>query len=738
MTKRNICCLCLVMGLLVSWLTGCTGNVEKTTAGFSEEYGTANCPTGVVAENDRYQLLWDDGAKCAILYNKVTGQIYSTTPYDFYMTGVYDGVAAMQMYSPLSVTYVDSKTQNLRKVDAFADSIEKSGVSSEAIADGVKVTYAFPKVHITVAMEIRLCENSLDVRIPLDSIQEDDNLVFEVSVLPFLAAAKNDTDSYLMVPSGGGALIHVDQLSQAKTYSEAVYGEDLAEPVTMKKHMNRQIYLPVFGVKSQDSGLLAVIENGADCAYVNASAGDPDVGFSNVYTSFRLRGQEEIVYSSMNNTDAVAPRYSQTIVDYDNVSVKYIPLNEDVTYMGMAAQYRDYLRSAGILSQERPSPAALSVSFLGSTQIQQSFFGIPYMANAVTTSLEQTGSILEELRQMTGGEQLLVNLLGYGNGGLANTVIGGEYTISKAVGGEKAFSNLQRSVEENDDVMALDYELLRFQNSGSGFRVLRDASYGVSRLKTKLLPYVLNTLVQKENGVGWYVLSRGRLKEAMDKAIIAAKANKAMAISATSLCSNAYSDYRDSRYTAKSHMAEDVSYMLLKCQKNGLTVIAPAANAYAAFQADYITETPLYSSRFHSLDEEIPFYTLVFQGSKPLSSPSINTSVNVTETYLQAVATGMTLQFTLCNNLHDALQYEYDTAYISCRYADWKDSIAAMVQASSTLHALVGDQIIAHYEKANGLSCTRFENGVQVYVNYTDSEIRSPLGVVPAHGFLYQ
>ena len=126
------------------------------------------------------------------------------------------------------------------------------------------------------------------------------------------------------------------------------------------------------------------------------------------------------------------------------------------------------------------------------------------------------------------------------------------------------------------------------------------------------------------------------------------------------------------------------------------------------------------STRFNVLTEEIPFYTLVFQGYKPLTSSSVNLAVNVEKTYLQAVTTGMTLQFTLCNNLHESIQFDEDTAYVSSRYSDWKDRIAAMVNKSSALLAKVGNQPIANYYQDGDLTITEFENGVVVYANYSN------------------
>jgi len=174
-----------------------------------------------------------------------------------------------------------------------------------------------------------------------------------------------------------------------------------------------------------------------------------------------------------------------------------------------------------------------------------------------------------------------------------------------------------------------------------------------------------------------------------------------------------------------------------QCGEKGLKLVSDKANEYAALYADYIIETPTYTSMFSAFDKEIPFYSLVFQGYKNLTSPAINTAVNVRETYLRAVATGMTLQFTLCDTQHESLQFEANTAYISSVYSFWKDDITAMVQESADVHAKVGNQAITQYTIEDGMSTTVFEDGTTVYVNYTDEDMTCPAGTVPAMGFVY-
>ena len=749
MIKRRTFCLCLALLLLLPMvLTGCSNTVKRYTAPYKKNFSTERVADGIVAENDSFALKWEDTTQCALLYDKVNDKWYGTTPYEYHTDEAEkeNYIGQYEMYNPLRIKYIETDTiKNVSSVDdadSLEGSVERDGFGSELIDNGVRLTYNFPKLEISVSVELLLNETGLEVRVPMNLIKEKSRPVYEIAVVPYFVSAANDAGGYVMVPSGSGALVEAKSLPGGETkYSEPVYGGDASQRTTMLKSSQNQVHLPVFGSSDNGKGMLGIIGNGAACARINVITGDSDVGYTAAYASFRIRGEENIVLTSTDSHDSSTTIYSQPVAGYKYLSVQYQPLQGDASYVDMANTYRNYLLADGYLKNRPDSVPALSVDFLGSTQVTESFFGIPYQSDVATTTLERTEAIAAELKELIGNEQLLVTLSGYGKGGLADTVVGGGFALSNKVGNKKDWNSLLDFAKQNNTVLALDYNLTRFQKGSAGFGMKSSTAYTTSHLDAVQYTYGLQTGLDTEtaskDGLVWYLLARGKVTEAVDKAIAAAQGLGLDAISFNSLSNTAYADYRAVRNTAKAQMDKDVAAELKKSAKAGLKVVSTKANAYAALQSDYITQTPSRSSQYNLFSEEIPFYALVFQGYKPLTSASINTAMNVRNAYLSAVATGATLQFTLCDTHHDALQFEQDTAYVSCRYSDWKADIAAMVAESADLHSKVGGQSIQAYETENGLSKTVFENGITVYVNYTDAEIASPLGTVPAMGFVY-
>lgn len=749
MLKHRTFCLFLALLLLLPMvLTGCSNTVKRYTAPYKKNFSTERVADGIVAENDAFALKWEDSTQCALLYDKVNDKWYGTTPYEYHTDEAQkeNYIGQYEMYNPLRIKYIETDTiknvSNVDDADSLEGSVERDGFGSELIDNGVRLTYNFPKLEISVSVELLLNETGLEVRVPMNLIKEKSRPVYEIAVVPYFVSAANDAGGYVMVPSGSGALVEAKNLDKGEVkYSEPVYGGDISQRSTMLKSSQHQVHLPVFGSSDNGKGMLGIIGNGAACARVNVVTGDSDVGYTAAYASFRIRGEENIVLTSTDSHDSATTIYSDPVAGYKYLSVQYQPLKGDATYVDMANTYREYLLADGYLKDRPESVPALSVDFLGSTQVTESFFGIPYQTDVATTTLKRTEEIAAELKELIGEQSLLVTLSGYGKGGLADTVIGGGFTLSNQVGNKKDWNSLLNFAKQNNTILALDYNLTRFQKGSSGFGLKSSTAYTTSHLDALQYSYILHTGLDTEtasqDGTVWYLLSRDKLSSAVDKAIAATKDLGLSAVSFNSLSNTAYADYRAVRNTAKAQMDKDVAAELKKTGKADLAVVSTRANAYAALQSDYITETPSRSSQYTVFTEEIPFYSLVFQGYKALSSASVNTAMNVRDAYLRAVSTGATLQFTLCDTHHDALQFEQNTAYVSSRYSDWKADIAAMVAESADLHSKVGSQAITSYEKADGLSKTVFENGITVYVNYTDAAMESPLGTVPAMGFVY-
>ena len=102
--------ICLICGLFA----GC-GDIGFNRPAYKK--GSTECvDSGIMAENDTFQLEWDNEYKCVIAKNKQTGSIWSTTPYDLYL----EGEMGATISSPIEIYAINSTTKVVELERAYS------------------------------------------------------------------------------------------------------------------------------------------------------------------------------------------------------------------------------------------------------------------------------------------------------------------------------------------------------------------------------------------------------------------------------------------------------------------------------------------------------------------------------------------------------------------------------------------------------------------------------------------
>lgn len=215
----------------------------------------------VIAQNSRYSLLWDNDSKNIFLKSSSSEKIWGTTPYEYFKTGN----TSYSLSSPIQIEYYNSNDGSMNTLNAI-DCIENNTVSAVKIDNGIKVFYYFEEPKISVGLSYILREDSLYVSLSSDDIAEGEvNNLIGVSVAPYLCSVKNGVeDDYLFVPAGNGAVMYTDTQpdDSPRSFTAEVYGNDPVRKQFDMSASTEEIRLPVYGVKSGNDGLFAVIEEG--------------------------------------------------------------------------------------------------------------------------------------------------------------------------------------------------------------------------------------------------------------------------------------------------------------------------------------------------------------------------------------------------------------------------------------------------------------------------------------------
>ena len=684
-----------------------------------------------IAENSDYELIWDNDGKFVSLRSIGTGEIWSTIPYDYYRAG---GTNA-NLLSPLNITVIDKTSLTLTTVNGYSDCVSENSIKSERIDNGIKVTYYFNNFQISVPLTYTLKDDALKITLDSKEIREGGQFwLVSVSIAPYLCSAENGSEnSYVFVPAGNGALLNtVNDARETRKYSCDIYGEDQSQVKVSDLTDDITANLPVFGVKNKTKALFAIIEEGAESVTVDTEVGNKRSGYSGVWATANVRGSD--IYSSTSATlvestmTRVSEQHSET-----PVSICYYPLTgNNADYNGMAKRYRKYLTDNNKLKVIDSKIGNYGVTIYGGVDISTSFMGIPVMTTKSFTTFSEAKEIVQKLKE-TSELTPQIKLYGFGENGINSGRIAGGYTFAKVFGSNNDRKVLDNYCKENNISLYYDFDLIRYNASGKGFSYLfgaaKSATLHVAEFSDLLSPIREEAPVKTTR-----ILKRGKIKTAVEKLNRFTTKKEISGISLSTLGEYAYSDFSDIKYFCKNNMASDVSEYIESLRKNS-HIVASNANAYAAATADSVYEVPLSNGNYDVFDEEIPFYQLVFCGSKPIFSTEINLSGSYEESLMKAVSSGTGINFALIKNFTPENIQNQSGKFYAAVFENNIEQINQTLSAYSDFYNKIAGVGIERYELlSGGLSKTTFENGVVVYANHTADNADSPVGVLDGYG----
>lgn len=733
MNKLKLNCLLLAIFVFLSMTVGCSDKVTNSLLQYESVSDMKVLSTQTIDSNSKYELIWEDNAKAVMLKNIKTGHIWSTIPYDFYISG---GTIA-NVQSTLNITIVNTSTLQWETINGYAEAISNGLISAEKVDNALKITYYFDTYKISVPVYYRLGDESMEITVDSTEIREDSGFyIVSMSVAPYLSAAKNTSkDAYLFVPVGSGGLMYTAETSDGiRQFSQEVYGADESRILTEVASDEVAVRLPVFGCKDGNNALLGIIKEGAESAEINAEAGNKRTGYSLVYPTFYVRGydvfpSESQVWNYQDISRMSAQRSTQKF------TVGYYPLeNDNADYNGMAKKYASYLKDNNLLKEDKFDNTSYAVTILGGVETTSTVMGMPMKTTKLMTSFEAAKQMLIELENESGFNPY-VQLQGFGDNGINVGRIGGGFEFNSIFGKKSARLALEEYCKEKNISLFTDFDIVRYSKSGNGFSYSFDAAKTAS-LHAAEKNKILDPLRNYDKKVKYKFLKRDLLSDAANKLLDFSKKSKISGVSLSTLGSMAYSDFSKTEYFVKGSMGKDVANIIENINKSGHKVAVSSANDYAAGLADAIFDTPVNDGDYNSIDESIPFYQMVFRGAKALFSPSVNLASNTDKQIMLSAISGSSLHYTLINSF-DSTYMETQTGKL---YATmFKNNLKLISKTQKTYDsyftAIANSRITKYEILSSNISKTVFENGVQVYANHSENEADSPVGKLNAYEF---
>jgi hypothetical protein len=115
----------------------------------------------------------------------------------------------------------------------------------------------------------------------------------------------------------------------------------------------------------------------------------------------------------------------------------------------------------------------------------------------------------------------------------------------------------------------------------------------------------------------------------------------------------------------------------------------------------------------------------------------INICGHEVDEILYAAEYGAGLQFSFMKESSFALQKTLYTEYYGSEYAVWHDRMLEIYNRyNSELGHTFNQKMVDHDNITKNLSCTVYEDGTKVYVNYSYYDYQTADGVVPARDYM--
>ncbi len=678
-----------------------------------------------------------------ILKNNVSGKVWSSIPQNYKEDKVSAGLTRTDIRSELIIEYFfrsdENKNVTSQKSNSYVMSESKDGIEVSKVTDGFKVLYRMEEIDMEIPVIYTLNGNELEVSIDLKGFREG-SLCYLISLalLPYFGAVDQNTDGYLFVPDGCGAVSEFNKnMLTVNKYEKTIYGDDMVSEQDSVLTKEKKISIPVFGLFHDDSnGLMATVTSGDGSAAICAQTVGPGINYNAVSSKliYRLFLKSKSFYSTK-KSDTIYT-VSHTDFGVDKYTVSYTLLSgQDADYNGMAASYRKRLEEDYKLKKQE-NQLKLALRAYGCYEEKKSFLGFAYYKKQSLTSFEQTISILNDLKA-SGCENIAVQYVGWSGNGAINRVLPQKVTPLSVLGGKKQFNNLIDYTSDNGIELYPNFDLLRLKKSGNGVSLKKNTAKAYSGDNIKLYHYSLATGEKSKSIPVDYLLNFKFLSKFANKLVSNYSKTDINTISLSTLGSYLYSDLKKSGGTYRSENENLIVQTLKSVKDKGYSISLDEANAYTFPYISRTFEAPAASSGYDFFTYDVPFYQMVLSGYATYTTESMVQSVDYNKMFLKALETGSDPLFeTIYEDSNILRETELSELY-SSSYRFWENRAKKSYKGIEAFNSAVkGSCILRHERIADDVYCTTYENGAKVYVNYSDSDFGWNDISVPGLGYL--
>ena len=667
----------------------------------------------LIAENDNYKMYLTGSNLSVSIEDKRNGSLIETTVKE-------DREGINKQW----IGFIKSGIV-LNVIDGYNEAVQADLINNNnlieitEINNGFKADIAFPDFGFQFSINVNLFGDEMLVEIPDESIKETISKyhIGAINVFPMMGHSYlGEKEGYMFIPDGNGALIYLDDKEGRLTggYSQVVYGDDAGfkDQSTQSllwgryQTVNEAEYVlaPVFGMvhTSEEIGYLGIIEGGAERASIEAYPNGVKIPYNRIYPKFVLR--RTFKQPTSNSSSGVVDDIEEDRIHYD-IKVRYKFLRgNDANYVGLALSFRDYLIGELDFKKDE-SDYNTRIDFIG-TEREEWLFST---RNVTMTTIQNIRDIYADLKD-EGITDILSIYKGWQKGGI-NKVPIEKYKADRNIGGTGDLTKLIKDVNESGSKLYLYHDLLRINPDefNTTFNVVKRIDKRLFEEPTYMQVYEdMLYLTPKRSNHYFEKLVNDYSKAGISYLALGGITNNIFTFS--------YSGNEYSRiYTKDAYES-----MLSKSdEKFGYLLEQPFA--YLWKYTDAFLDLPIGTSQYNFVDEEIPFLAISLKGIMPLYSEYMNFEANKEEFFLKLIEMGVYPSFLITWENSSKLIYTNSADIYSSEYSIYKDEIIRYTRALKEVNDAVKDAYIIGHEKLDsGMTIVTYDNGINIYVNYSN------------------
>ncbi len=584
-------------------------------------------------------------------------------------------------------------------------------------------------------MVYRFDGEDLIVEIPMDKMEyKTDYPILYLSVLPYFGAGGTADEGYMLVPEGGGSIINFNNGKVAQnSYYANVYGWDYATARKAVVHETRAHY-NVFGMARDGNSYLCIMEEGAPYGAVQANISGKINSFNNVNAQYNIVTREQYDVGTIYNGNMFV--YNENPLE-GNITHRYRFINSD-SYVDMANDYNKYLMNkyGDYLAMNDDESTPVVIEIIGAVDKVKQILGVPVSRPHKLTTFSGAENIVHELNA-DGIDNMSVKLTGWMNGGVKQQVLNKVKPVS-SLGNKKSLQSLiDSSAEKGIDVYLNGMtDFAKDSNMFDGFIVFSDAARFASKEKAELYEYSTTTFSQRDDLDEYYLLKHDLIMEGIDTVLDTAKSYNA-GVSFENVGKDLSSDYKRGGYHNRQDVLEAQIEKLKAADDAGAKMMINTGNDYAVPYVDMITNMDLGGSGYTIIDYEVPFYQLALHGYINYTDESLNLTQHMNEVLLRSAEFGAGLSFTVMEENAFALQKTLYTQYFAADYSLWHDKILEIYnEYNDNLGHTFNQRMVNHEVLDSEITCTTYEDGTKVYVNYREQDYSAGGVKIPARDYV--